>query len=146
MSMPVFNGFVIVLTGWIFAPRRTITGTLIAAAVTGQQHHAAFHRAFSAARWSLDQLDLIVFELLKVLLPEGQWSWPSTTRRPTSGDCRSMASACTATPSYFCHAGREPEEVAPGRRRLDGDTRGEKLPVLYVPAPGARPPTRFPPC
>jgi hypothetical protein len=71
MSTPAFNRFVVVLTGWIFAPRRTITGTLIAAAVAGKQHHAAFHRLFSAARWSLDQLGLIVFELLKVLLPEG---------------------------------------------------------------------------
>jgi DDE superfamily endonuclease len=71
MSTPVFNRFVIVLTGWIFAPRRTITGTLIAAAVAGQQHHAAFHRVFSTARWSLDQLGLIVFQLLTVLLPEG---------------------------------------------------------------------------
>jgi hypothetical protein len=71
MSTPVFNRFLIVLTGWIFAPRRTITGMLIAAAVAGQQHHAAFHRVFSAARWSLDQLGLIVFGLLKALLPEG---------------------------------------------------------------------------
>ena len=71
MSTPVFNRFLIVLTGWIFSPRRTITGALIAAGVAGQQHHAAFHRVFSAARWSLDQLGLIVFELLKVLLPEG---------------------------------------------------------------------------
>ena len=71
MSTPVFNRFLIVLTGWIFSPRRTITGALIAAGVAGQQHHAAFHRVFSSARWSLDQLGLIVFELLKVLLPEG---------------------------------------------------------------------------
>jgi hypothetical protein len=60
-----------VLAGWIFAPRRTITGMLVAAGVAGQQHHAAFHRVFSAARWSLDELGLIVFELLRVLLPDG---------------------------------------------------------------------------
>src|ERR1700679_2365769 len=71
MSTPVFNRFLIVLAGWIFAPRRTITGTLIAAGVAGQQHHAAFHRVFSAARWSLDQVGLIVFGLLDALLPEG---------------------------------------------------------------------------
>jgi hypothetical protein len=50
----------IVLTGWLFAPRRTITGTLVAAGVAGQRHHAAFHRVFAAARWSLDQVGLIV--------------------------------------------------------------------------------------
>jgi DDE superfamily endonuclease len=71
MSTPVFARFLILLTGWIFAPRRTITGMLVAAGVAGMQHHAAFHRVFSAARWSLDQLGLIVFLLLKELLPEG---------------------------------------------------------------------------
>ena len=71
MSTPVFNRFLIVLTGWIFAPRRTITGMLVAAGVAGQQHHAAFHRVFSGAQWSLDQLGLCVFVLLKALLPEG---------------------------------------------------------------------------
>lgn len=71
MSSPVFGRFLTVLTGWIFAPRRTITGALVAAGVAGQQHHAAFHRVFSLARWSLDQLGLIVFGLLEALLPEG---------------------------------------------------------------------------
>jgi hypothetical protein len=71
MSTAVFNRFLIVLTGWIFAPRRTITGTLVAAGVAGQQHHAAFHRVFSSAQWRLDQLGLIVFGLFKKLLPEG---------------------------------------------------------------------------
>jgi hypothetical protein len=71
MSAPVFARFLIVLTGWVFTPRRTITGMIVAAGVAGQQHHAAFHRVFSAARWSLDQLGLMVFVLLKALLPEG---------------------------------------------------------------------------
>jgi hypothetical protein len=71
MSEPVFGRFLILLTGWIFAPRRTVTGMMIAAGVAGRLHHAAFHRVFSAAKWSLDQLGLIVFGLLEVLLPEG---------------------------------------------------------------------------
>lgn len=70
MSTPVFNTFLIVLTGWIFAPHRTITGMIVAAGVAAERHHAAFHRVFSAARWSLDQLGLIVFLLVKALLPE----------------------------------------------------------------------------
>lgn len=64
MSTPSFRNFLIILTGWIFAPRRTITGMLIAAGVAGRQHHAAFHRLFAAAHWSLDQLGLIVFRLI----------------------------------------------------------------------------------
>ena len=71
MRTPVFRSFLIVLTGWLFAPRRTLTGTLIAAGVAGQRHHAAFHRVFAAARWSLDHLGLIVFDLLTTLLPAG---------------------------------------------------------------------------
>jgi hypothetical protein len=71
MSTPVFTTFLVLLTGWIFAPRHTITGMIVAAGVAEQRHHAAFHRVFSAARWSLDQLGLIIFELLKALLPEG---------------------------------------------------------------------------
>lgn len=71
MSTPVFTRLLILLTGWVFAPRRTVTGMLVAAGVAGVRHHAAFHRVFSAARWSLDQLGLIVFLLVKRLLPEG---------------------------------------------------------------------------
>lgn len=71
MSAPCFKSFVIILTGWLFAPRRTVTGMLVAAGVAGKRHHAAFHRLFSAARWSLDELGLIVFGLLTWLLPAG---------------------------------------------------------------------------
>ncbi len=48
MRASVFRSFLIVLTGWLFAPRRTITGMLVAAGVAGQRHHAAFHRVFAA--------------------------------------------------------------------------------------------------
>jgi hypothetical protein len=64
MTAPSFQNFLIILTGWIFTPRRTITGMLVAAGVAGNRHHAAFHRLFSKARWSLDQLGLIVFRLI----------------------------------------------------------------------------------
>jgi hypothetical protein len=70
MSAPVFSAFLTVLTGWIFAPRRTITATLVAAGIAGKRHHSAFHRVFSAARWSLDTLGLIMFGLVQALLPE----------------------------------------------------------------------------
>jgi hypothetical protein len=72
MTAPSFQNFLIILTGWIFTPRRTITGMLVAAGVAGNRHHAAFHRLFSKARWSLDQLGLVVFRLI---LP---WVQPGT--------------------------------------------------------------------
>jgi DDE superfamily endonuclease len=71
MTAPSFHTFLIVLTGWIFAPRRTITGTMVAAGVAASHHPAAFHRLFAKARWSLDQLGLIVFRRILLWLPEG---------------------------------------------------------------------------
>jgi hypothetical protein len=71
MSTPSFQNFLIILTGWILAPRRTITGMLVAAGVAGSRHHAAFHWLFAKAHWSLDQLGLIVFRLILPWLDAG---------------------------------------------------------------------------
>jgi hypothetical protein len=68
MTTPSFQNFVTVLTGWVFARRRTVTGMLTAAGVAGQRHHAAFHRLFAEAQWSLDALGLAVFRILEPLL------------------------------------------------------------------------------
>lgn len=68
MTAPSFQNFVTVLTGWIFARRHTVTGMLTAAGVAGKRHHAAFHRVFAQAQWSLDALGLSVFRILEPLL------------------------------------------------------------------------------
>lgn len=64
MTVPTFANLLILLTGWVFAHRRTITGMLLSAGVAGSRHHAAFHRVFAAACWSLDELGLAVFGLI----------------------------------------------------------------------------------
>jgi hypothetical protein len=70
MTAPTFASFVIVLGGWVFARRRTVTRMILAADAVkspgrnGVKHHSAFHRVFAAARWSLDDLGLAVFHLL----------------------------------------------------------------------------------
>jgi SRSO17 transposase len=69
MTGPSFQNLVIVLSGWIFARRRTITGILTASGVAGKRHHSAFHRLFAQARWTLDALGLAVFRVLEPLLP-----------------------------------------------------------------------------
>jgi DDE superfamily endonuclease len=69
MTVPSFRNLVTVLTGWVFARRRTITGMLTATGIAGKRHHSAFHRLFAQARWSLDALGLAVFRLLQPLLP-----------------------------------------------------------------------------
>ena len=72
MTGPTFNSFLTLLTGWAFAPRRTVTGMIVAAgAATGHKHHSAYHRVFAAARWSLDELGLAVFTLVLPLLGGG---------------------------------------------------------------------------
>ena len=68
MTVPSFHNFLTILTGWVFAKRRTVTGMLTAAGLAGKRHHAAFHRLFAAARWSLDALGLAVFRVLEPLL------------------------------------------------------------------------------
>ena len=70
MTCPTFNSFVTVITGWAFARRRTVTGMIVAADAAGEgfKHHSAYHRLFSAARWSLDELGLAVFGLILPLL------------------------------------------------------------------------------
>lgn len=71
MTSPSFDNLTVVITGWVFAPRRTVTGMLVAAGQAGLRHHSAFHRLFASARWSLDQMGLMVFRLLEGWLGEG---------------------------------------------------------------------------
>lgn len=68
MAAPTFQTFTWIVSGWLFAPRRTITGMMLAAGVVGRKHHSAFHRVFSAASWSLDRVGLAVFDLVAVWL------------------------------------------------------------------------------
>jgi hypothetical protein len=64
MTGPSFDSAITVLTGWVFAPRRTVTSMIAAAGAVGRKHHSAFHRLFASARWSRDQLGLLVFDML----------------------------------------------------------------------------------
>ncbi|MEA3368328.1 MAG: transposase [Planctomycetota bacterium] len=68
MTRPTFQSFVVVLAGWLFARRRTVTGMIQPAGAVGTKHHSAFHRVFADARWSLDDLGLAVFGLVLGLL------------------------------------------------------------------------------
>ena len=65
MTTPTFNTLVTVLTGWVFARRRTVTGMILAANAVGTKHHSSFHRFFAKAEWCLDDLGLAVFGLIE---------------------------------------------------------------------------------
>lgn len=64
MTTPSFTNFVTLLTGWVYARRRTVTGMIVAAAAIRAKHHSAFHRLFARAAWSRDALGLAVFGLI----------------------------------------------------------------------------------
>jgi len=64
MTSPSFNNLTTLVTGWVFSPRRTVTGMIVAARAVGGKHHSALHRFFARASWSLDQLGLIVLGLV----------------------------------------------------------------------------------
>lgn len=70
MTSPSFQSFQTLLLGWIFAPRRTVTGMILAADAVGTKHHSAYHRLFASARWSLDELGLALFGLILPLLQD----------------------------------------------------------------------------
>ena len=68
MTAPSFGNAMTLLAGWVFAPRRTVTGMIAAAGAVGQKHHSTFHRLFASARWSLDRAGLVVFDLMIALV------------------------------------------------------------------------------
>lgn len=62
MTQPTFKTFTTLLAGWLLTPQRTIMGMVRASGE--ERHHAAFHRLFASARWSIDQVALAVFDLI----------------------------------------------------------------------------------
>jgi hypothetical protein len=64
MTAASFQSFGLMLTGWIFARRRTVSRMILAADAVGRKHHSAFHRLFAAAHWSLEELGLAIFGLM----------------------------------------------------------------------------------
>lgn len=68
MTTPTFASLTTVLTGWVFARRRTVTRMILAVGDAAEKHLSSYHRLFSAARWSLDALGLAVFDLMQTLL------------------------------------------------------------------------------
>lgn len=70
MTAPSFASLTTVLTGWVFASRRTVTRMILAAGSSADKHYSSYHRLFSAARWSLDAVGLALFALAEPHLGE----------------------------------------------------------------------------
>ena len=70
-TSPSFQNLRVILLGWVFAGRRTVTGMIVAALATRRCHHSVFHRLFSTAAWSLDRVGLRLFDLIRSRLGDG---------------------------------------------------------------------------
>ena len=65
MTAPSLQTWITLVTGWVFARRRTVTQMIVAAGAVNNKHFSSFHRFFSQAAWSRDDLGLAVFGLLQ---------------------------------------------------------------------------------
>src|SRR5260221_3748838 len=72
MTCPTFSNLTTLFAGWAFAPRRTVTGMLLAAGAVGKKHHSAFHRLVFQAQWALDHVGLFGVDMLACVLEGGQ--------------------------------------------------------------------------
>lgn len=72
-TAPSMNTFSTLMTGWVLDLRRhTVTEVVRAAGAVGQKHISSFHRFFSRARWTTDEVGLRLAALLiGRLCPEG---------------------------------------------------------------------------
>jgi hypothetical protein len=68
MTVPTFTNLALLLPGWLFARRRTITAVIVAAGLHEHRHHPAFHRIFAAGVWCRDRVGLGIFALIRPLL------------------------------------------------------------------------------
>lgn len=69
-TLPTFQALV---AGFLAQPGlHTVTGMLAGAGLAGRRHHDLAYRFFAAARWSADQLGLVLLDLIaQVLVPAG---------------------------------------------------------------------------
>lgn len=60
--------------GWLLTlGRRTVTGAIVASGQAGRRHHAGWHRFFSMASWSADELGrLVLQQILAHFVEEGE--------------------------------------------------------------------------
>ena len=73
LTQPSVANFLTLATGWVLCrARRTTTGLIIAAGAVGSKHFGSYHRFFSQAAWSPQELWLgILVKLIESLNPTG---------------------------------------------------------------------------
>jgi hypothetical protein len=72
-SAPSHRNFVTLISGWVHClGRRTVTAVAMAAGAVGQRHVSVFHRFFTRAQWTLDDVGQVVFRLAAAWVPADQ--------------------------------------------------------------------------
>ena len=70
-TVPSFERFVTLMTGWILCiSKHTVTGVIRAAGVVGKREHGGFHRFFNTASWNADDVGLALMTLILTLIPD----------------------------------------------------------------------------
>lgn len=73
MTAPTFENFHVIASGWILSSStRTVTGIIQKAGAVGTKHFTVFHRFFSRARWSLDDVGRVLLGILLKFVPEDE--------------------------------------------------------------------------
>src|SRR6266542_1035278 len=68
-TQPTMRTFQALVGGFLAWPgQRTVTGMLAGAGLAGRRHHDLGYRVFSTARWSADQLGLVLLDLITAML------------------------------------------------------------------------------
>jgi DDE superfamily endonuclease len=70
---PTFATFQAMVAGFLTQPGQgTVTGMLVGARLAGRRHHDLAYRFFATARWSADQLGLVLLDwIATTLVPPG---------------------------------------------------------------------------
>jgi hypothetical protein len=69
-TVPTVGTFQALVAGFVAQPgRHTVTGMLAGAGLAGRRHHDLAYWLFATARWSADQLGLVVVDLTATLIP-----------------------------------------------------------------------------
>jgi hypothetical protein len=122
-TAPTFTTFVLLAAGLVARPAgRTVCGMLAGAGLGGVWHHSRAHRFFAAARWSADEVGLVVLGLVTGwLVPAGA---PVVV---AVDDTMFRRSGRKVHAAYWGYDGSA--QAAPGNRRL---SRGNTFVVAAV--------------
>jgi hypothetical protein len=136
-TAPSYANFCALMLGWVHClGRHTITAVALASGVLGRRHISALHRFFGRARWELDAVGRVAFELALQGYPTDQ---PvllvlDDTLARKSGKCVSLASMhhdplLSSPGKGFCSFGHVWVTLAVWRSLPMQPERGYALPV-----------------